>query len=143
MVAWKPKSIIAQARGLRLERATEVEKLLWLRLRAGQIGGAKFRRQHPFGPYFLDFVCLESGLVVELDGGQHCEDSHAAHDERRTEFLRQAGFVVLRFWNNDVTGNIDGLLETISATLATLPSPPPSLSRKRARGRDAKTESES
>ncbi|OAN53061.1 ATP-dependent helicase HrpA [Paramagnetospirillum marisnigri] len=124
MVTWKPKTVIARARNLRTERATDVERLLWQRLRAGQIGGAKFRRQHPAGPYFLDFVCLEAKLVIELDGGQHADQTRIAHDERRTRYLKDQGYVVLRFWNNDVTENMSGVLETILATLASRPSPP-------------------
>jgi crossover junction endodeoxyribonuclease RuvC len=142
MVTWKPKSVITKARSLRSERATEVEKLLWRHLRAGQLGGAKFRRQHPFGAFILDFVSLEARLVVELDGGQHADETQAAYDGRRTKYLEDEGFVVLRFWNNDVTENVMGVLETILTTLTSRPSPPGPLSRKRARGSAPDMESE-
>ncbi len=143
MVTWKPKSDIARARRLRLENATEAEKILWRHLCNRQINGAKFRRQHPLGPYVLDFVCLERGLVVELDGGQHAMPDQAGRDERRTDYLNARGFQLLRFWNNEVMGNIEGVWDTISAKLAERSSPPSPLSRKRARGCTPDTESES
>lgn len=123
MATWKPKSVIAKARLLRSERATEVEKILWRHLRAGQLGGVKFRRQHPLGVYILDFVSLEARLVIELDGGQHAAETQAAHDGRRTRYLEDEGFLVLRFWNNDVMENLTGVLETILAALTSKPSP--------------------
>jgi very-short-patch-repair endonuclease len=142
MVTWKPKSVITKARILRGEHATEVEKALWRHLRAGQLGGVKFRRQHPLGAYILDFVSLEARLVIELDGGQHADEARAAHDRRRTRYLEDEGFIVLRFWNNDVTENLMGVLETILTTLASRPSPPTPLSRTRARGSAPDMESE-
>jgi crossover junction endodeoxyribonuclease RuvC len=105
----------ARVRKLR-QNSTEVEKRLWHRLRAGQIDGTKFRRQEPILGFTVDFVCHAHRLVVELDGGQH--DSAAAADERRTKLLSQAGFRVLRFWNNDVVENLDGVLATISSAVA-------------------------
>src|SRR6266568_1807390 len=105
----------ARARKLR-QNSTEVEKRLWHRLRAGQIGGTKFRRQEPILGFTVDFVCHAHRLVVALDGGQH--ESAAAADERRTKLLSQAGFRVLRFWNNDVIDNLDGVLATISSVVA-------------------------
>ncbi len=108
----------ARARKLR-QNSTEVEKRLWHRLRAGQIEGMKFRRQEPILGFTVDFVCHAHRLVVELDGGQH--DSAAAADERRTKLLSQAGFRVLRFWNNDVVENLDGVLATISSAVAEAP----------------------
>ncbi|HSV30054.1 MAG TPA: endonuclease domain-containing protein, partial [Candidatus Omnitrophota bacterium] len=134
MVTWKPKSDIDRARRLRTERATEAEKLLWSKLRSRQMDGVKFRRQHPVGPYVLDFVCIERSLAVEVDGGQHADPAQAEYDRRRTDFLAAEGFEVLRFWNNDVLGNIEGVWDTICARLAQRPSPPGPLSRKRARG---------
>ncbi|MBI3445900.1 MAG: endonuclease domain-containing protein [Magnetospirillum sp.] len=123
MVTWKTKSVIARARALRSERATEVEKVLWRHLRRRWPAGAKFRRQHPHGPFILDFVCLEARLAIELDGGQHADEEQAGYDERRTRYLKNEGFTVLRFWNNDVTGNLIGVLEVILATLTSRPSP--------------------
>lgn len=134
MVKWKPKAEIERARTLRTERATEAEMRLWSKLRSRQVAGAKFRRQHPLGPYVLDFVCLERTLVIELDGGQHAEPAQAAHDEGRTYYLEAEGFEVLRFWNNEVLENIEGVWDTICVRLTQRPSPPGPLSRKRARG---------
>ena len=87
------------ARKLR-SNLTDAEKLLWKHLRLRQLHGYKFRRQFPLGSYVVDFICLEARLVIEVDGGQHVERS--VQDERRTEWLRQQGFTVLRFWNNQV-----------------------------------------
>jgi very-short-patch-repair endonuclease len=75
----------------------------------------KFRRQHPIGRYVVDFVCIERALIIELDGGQHVE--RVAADEIRTAFLQTRGFRVLRFWNNDVLRNIEGILIIIDAAL--------------------------
>jgi len=101
---------------------TDAEHALWQSLRGRQIENCKFRRQHPFADYILDFVCLERELIVELDGGQHT----AALDAERTQFLEKAGFAVLRFWNNDVFTNRDGVLERIQQSLIAraTPSPP-------------------
>jgi crossover junction endodeoxyribonuclease RuvC len=104
----------ARARQLR-QNSTEVEKRLWHRLRAGQIEGMKFRRQEPILGFTVDFVCHTHRLVVELDGGQNAD---AAGDERRTKLLNQAGFRVLRFWNDDVIENLDGVLAMISDAVA-------------------------
>ncbi|NVN99648.1 MAG: DUF559 domain-containing protein [Geobacteraceae bacterium] len=90
---------------------TDAENTLWRILRGRQIDGLKFRRQHPFGDYILDFVCLENMLVIEVDGGQHAEQ--AGYDEIRTEQLQKAGFQVLRFWNNEVLMEIDAVKEKI------------------------------
>jgi len=103
-----------RARRLRRD-ATDVEAKLWSKLRGGQIGGHSFRRQHPAGPYVLDFYCPALGLAVELDGGQHGGPKHAMRDRRRDEWFRQHGVQVIRFWNSDVTGNMPGVLEQINA----------------------------
>ncbi|HKY10004.1 MAG TPA: endonuclease domain-containing protein [Candidatus Binatia bacterium] len=100
-----------RARKLRVNQ-TDVEGKLWSRLRGGQLSGVKFRRQHPIGSFIVDFCCLEKGLIVELDGGQHVEQ--AAADTRRTEFLEGLGYRILRFWDHDVLDNFDGVLERIS-----------------------------
>ncbi|MEJ0067651.1 MAG: endonuclease domain-containing protein [Pseudomonadota bacterium] len=102
---------------------TEVEKLLWWKLRARQFGGWKFRRQVPIVGFVADFACLEAGLVIELDGGQHSETG--ARDERRTAILGQAGFRVLRFWNNQLIDELESVLATIEQALGA-PSPRPS-----------------
>ena len=85
-------------------------KKLWQRLRGEQYG-VKFRRQHPFDNFILDFVCLERKLVIEIDGGQHAENSK--YDEYRTSKLDHAGFTVLRFWNNQVLEETDAVAEMI------------------------------
>jgi very-short-patch-repair endonuclease len=90
---------------------TDAERKLWHALRNRQLDGLKFRRQHPFGRYVLDFLCEERRLAIELDGGQHTADG----DVSRTAWLSDRGIRVLRFWNNDVLSNLSGVLETISA----------------------------
>ena len=113
------KKTLEQAKALR-QRQTDAEGLLWHYLRKKQLGGYKFRRQQPIGPYIVDFACMPEKLLVELDGGQHAE--RAAHDERRDAFLRSKGVRVLRFWNNEVFENRFGVLERVYEAL---PSPPP------------------
>lgn len=90
---------------------TDTEKQLWNVLRNRQVEGCKFRRQHPFEGYILDFVCLEKKLVIEIDGGQHAEQ--VDYDDCRTQQLITAGFSVLRFWNNEVLCQLDGVKEKI------------------------------
>ena len=103
---------IKHARWLR-RASTEAEKLLWQKLRARQLSGVKFRRQAPIGPYIVDFVSFEHGLVVEIDGGQHNMPRGRQHDLKRSAWLEAQGFRVLRFWNNQVLTNIEGVLERI------------------------------
>jgi very-short-patch-repair endonuclease len=79
------------------------------------LNGYKFRRQHPLSYYIVDFVCLEKGLIIEVDGGQH--DKMRKRDEIRTKWLEQQGFLVLRFWNNEVLNNIENVADTILRTL--------------------------
>jgi len=118
---------MSRARELRLNQ-TEVEKRLWLYLRNRGLSGAKFRRQAPIGRFIVDFVCFEKHIVIELDGGQHA--ANATTDARRTAWLESQGFRVLRFWNNDVIENIEGVYLRIveeverSASLASTPHPP-------------------
>ena len=89
-------------------------------------GELQFRRQHPFGDYILDFVCLENKLVIEVDGGQHGQQ--AGYDESRTQELQAAGFHVLRFWNNEILKEIEAVREKIWLAVQELqPHPPPSL----------------
>ena len=88
---------------------TDAEAVMWRHLR-GRSLGVTFRRQHPIGPYFADFACLTTKVVVEVDGGQH---AGSQHDARRDAFLRSEGFTVLRFWNNDVLLRTDAVLEVI------------------------------
>ena len=101
-------------RARRLRRAsTGVEQRLWCRLRDRQLGGIKFRRQEPIGLFVVDFCSLEAKLVVELDGGQHAEQM--GKDAARTAALERFGYRVLRFWNSEVTENLDEVLERIAA----------------------------
>jgi very-short-patch-repair endonuclease len=108
---------IDRARKLRRER-TEAEDRLWERLRAGRLLGTKWRTQTPIGPYHPDFCCPAAKLIVELDGSQHAEEHTAVYDAERTAFLEVSGYRVLRFWNNDVFANIDGVLEAIYSALS-------------------------
>jgi very-short-patch-repair endonuclease len=89
---------------------------LWQAPRSRQLGGAEFRRQRPVGPYIVAFCCLERGLVVEPDGGQHAVQ--AAADAGRDAWLSRQGLRVLRFWNHDVLNNTEGVLQRIEAALA-------------------------
>ena len=88
-------------------RLTDAERKLWYALRDRRFAGAKFRRQVPVGPYVADFLCYEARLVIEVDGGQHVE---SARDRRRDRWFAQNAFRVLRFWNNDVHSNLEGVL---------------------------------
>jgi valyl-tRNA synthetase len=114
--------ILIKAKELRANQ-TDAEGLLWHYLKNKQLGEYKFRRQHPFGNYIADFVCLERSLVVELDGGQHAEDEAVKYDQKRTEFLNQSGFRVLRFWNSDVFKNVNDVLDSIFFALISDPAP--------------------
>jgi len=96
---------------------TEAEKKLWSELRREQLKGIKFRRQQPIGGYIVDFVTFELNLVIEVDGGQHHENKE---DEVRDEWLEDEGFTVLRFWNNEVLDNIDGVLKEIRGKIDSL-----------------------
>jgi very-short-patch-repair endonuclease len=107
------------ARRLR-RNSTDVEMLLWQELRRGQVNGFDFRRQHPAGPYILDFYCSELRLAIELDGGQHNGDSNIARDQRRTAWLAERNVTALRFWNADVMRNLPGVLEVIMNTVTQL-----------------------
>jgi len=101
---------------------TDAERKLWEALRDRRLDGFKFRRQHPLGPYVLDFFDEAHGLVVEVDGGQHGDNAEV--DAVRTAWLEQQGCRVLRFWNNDVLTNVDGVLETIRRALPDRPTDP-------------------
>ena len=94
---------------------TDAEKRLWSKLRRVQLG-ARFRRQQPIGPYIVDFYCAAARLVVEVDGGQHSE-MQRAYDSRLDGWLRDEGYSVLRFWNNEVLANTDGVLTEVTLAL--------------------------
>ncbi len=106
---------IKRARRLRRE-STFPERLLWSKLRSGQLSGLKFRRQHPVGPYIADFACFELDLLIELDGDTHGTDAQIRLDASRTVFLEQEGWHVIRFWNADVMDSLDGVLQQIEET---------------------------
>ncbi len=108
---------LSHARHLR-RRQTDAERELWQQLRAGRIIAAKFRRQEPIGAFVVDFSCFDPKLVIEIDGGQHVAQCEA--DARRTAFLERSGYQVLRFWNNDVLGNLDGVIGRIAVAVASL-----------------------
>ncbi|WP_082546001.1 endonuclease domain-containing protein [Rhodanobacter sp. Root627] len=107
---------------------TPAEQHLWYHLRANRFMGLKFKRQKPLGPYIVDFICLERGVVIEVDGGQHGDD--VAYDQRRDRWLASQGFIVLRFWNHDVLNRTESVLERIRQVVeerafpALVPSPP-------------------
>jgi very-short-patch-repair endonuclease len=114
---------VPRSRALR-RSTTDAEKRLWRALRE-KLPEAKFRRQVPLGPYFADFVSHSAKLVIEVDGGQHAEQE--AQDARRTAFLNGEGYRVIRFWNNEVMEQLEGVLSVIAAAL---PPHPPTASRR-------------
>lgn len=99
---------------------TDSEKLLWYHLRAHRFAGAKFKRQQPLGSYIVDFICFEAKLVIEIDGGQHFDSDQ---DRQRDGWLRSQGFEVLRFWNNEVLGQTESVMEKILQVLTPSPQP--------------------
>lgn len=107
------KQAVTSQRRLRRD-STDAEMRIWLALRDRRLAGFKFVRQLTIGPYIADFVCRDRKLIVELDGGQHSENRR---DAIRDAFLAREGYKVLRFWNNDVITNRDGVLQTILAEL--------------------------
>ena len=102
------KTLLAHARHLR-QHQTEAEQRLWYHLRARRFLGLKFRRQVPLGPYIVDFLCPALKLVIEADGGQH----GAAADGRRDHWLRDRGYLVLRFWNHEILQDTEAVLEAV------------------------------
>jgi BirA family biotin operon repressor/biotin-[acetyl-CoA-carboxylase] ligase len=108
------KRLTSLARKLRNE-PTEAEKRLWMRLRASRFEDAKFTRQFPIGGFIADFACRSLRLAIELDGGQHSE---SATDANRTRIIEAHGYRVIRFWNNEVLGNMDGVLQVIAQEIA-------------------------
>ena len=101
-----------RARSLR-KKATALERILWRHLRNRNFAGYKFRRQHPFEPYIMDFYCPAAKLAIELDGGGHNYSVGRTHDRARARFLAQHGIIVLRFWNHQVRKELDGVLQAI------------------------------
>ena len=120
----EPQALTFWDRARRLRRnQTEAERRLWAHLRFRQLGNAKFRRQHPVGRFITDFCCMERGLVIELDGGQHAAQVEA--DQRRSVFLAQQGYRVVRFWDHEVIEDIEAVLQRISPLCIALCALPP------------------
>jgi len=117
------KNLASRARALR-RQATEVERVLWKHLRGCRLEGYKFRRQVVIEPYIVDFVCLGAKLIIEADGGQHTEQR--VYDAKRTIRLEAMGYRVMRFWNHEILGELDNVLEQIRSALFEVPSPQPS-----------------
>ena len=109
---------ISKARELR-KNSTEQELKIWKLLRNRQLSNYKFRRQYPIGPYIVDFICREKRLIIELDGGQHNENRNIMYDTERTKYLELRGYKVIRFWNNDIDNNIEGVYKSIQSKLRT------------------------
>ncbi|MCA1654030.1 MAG: endonuclease domain-containing protein [Sphingomicrobium sp.] len=107
--------------------ATPAERLLWRHLRRRQLGGWKFSRQMPVGPFICDFLCREVNLIVEVDGGQHCESKR---DEARTAWLERQGYRVVRYWNNEVRENLEGVLIDLKSLIGQAHPPAPSRMRE-------------
>ncbi len=127
-VNWKKLDF---SRKLRHEQ-TDAEAALWKLLRSRQFDNYKFRRQHVIGRFIVDFCCLNPRLVIELDGGQHKDNK--SYDKRRSEFLEQEGFKVIRFWDNQVLTEMESVVERIYGVLAALgphPRPLPTRGRER------------
>ena len=109
---------MASSRNRQLRRnQTEAERQLWSRLRDRQLAGQKFRRQVALGPFIVDFVCFDARPLIELDGGQHGKMAQLLHDDERTAWLEGKGYRLLRFWNNEVMENMEGVLTAIAKAL--------------------------
>jgi very-short-patch-repair endonuclease len=124
----RPRRPTDRARDLR-NNATDVERKLWQHLRGSQLGGHKFSRQMPIAGFICDFLCRSARLVIEVDGSQH--GWRTAEDEIRTRRIEAEGYRVIRFWNNDVNENLEGVLIAISVALEEARAHPPAPSRKR------------
>jgi very-short-patch-repair endonuclease len=125
----KKLNIINRAKDLR-HSETQAEQIIWSWLRAKKLNGAKFRRQQPIGNYVVDFVSFEKKLIIEIDGGQHNVEDMKNNDEVRTKWLESQGFRILRFWNNEVSSNLEGVLARIGEALEVHPLPGPLPSKR-------------
>jgi very-short-patch-repair endonuclease len=117
---------VPRARKLRRDM-TDAERKLWWHLRRLPIDHSHFRRQATIGPYFADFACHERRLVIEVDGSQHNQPENIVRDTERSIYLESQGYRILRFWNNDVLKNIDGVMEAILAAMHQQEAGPPPL----------------
>jgi adenine-specific DNA-methyltransferase len=122
------RAVVAMARKLR-RTSTDVERILWHRIRDKQVEEFRFRRQRPVGNCIVDFVCLEAKLIVELDGGRHVDAAQA--DAARTQFLESLGYRVLRFRRDEVLENMEGLLQRVRETLLQPATSSPTCSARR------------
>lgn len=109
------------------KRSTKEERFLWRHLKSKQLEGLKFRRQQPIGNYIVDFVCFEKRIIIELDGGQHTNITEEKKDKIRDKWFKVQGFKVLRFWNNDVFKNMNGIFEVIIESCLNHPPQTPPL----------------
>ncbi len=128
----KINSQTEKSRQLR-KNMTSQERKLWSIIRERRFFGYRFRRQFPIGSYIVDFVCREKKIIIEIDGGQHNEKQNIEYDNKRTEFLKSEEFQVIRFWNNDVDSNMDGVYERLKEVFKIddkITPPQPSPSRK-------------
>lgn len=121
---------IEKSRQLR-KNMTLQERKLWNIIKDRQFFGYRFRRQFPIGQYIVDFICREKKIILEIDGGQHNEDINIYYDNKRTEYLMSEGYKVIRFWNNDIDNNIEGVYEKLKEIFVidnniTPPQPSPS-----------------
>ena len=126
------KRLIPLARNLR-KSMTKAERILWSRLKNRGLHGWKFRRQRPMGPYIVDFICLEGGLIVEVDGATHSTDEEKARDAQRDRYTVEQGFSTIRIPNREIYENLEGVCQTI---LGALPPSGPTDHLPRKRGRD-------
>ena len=131
-----PRAIRGQASHLDIKRRlrsnmTGPETRLWSALRARQLQGMKFRRQHGIGPYIVDFYCPEQSLVIEVDGDSHANADQIVRDQLRDKYFQSLGLRVTRYFNNDIVKNLAGVLEDVGKKLASgSTSPHPSLRRR-------------
>jgi len=131
-----PRATRGQASHLDLKRRlrsnmTGPEARLWSRLRARQLHGLKFRRQHGIGPYIVDFYCPEQSLVIEVDGDSHADADQILKDRQREKYLQSLGLHVIRYINDDILKNLDGVMEDLAERLSSgSTSPCPSLRRR-------------
>ena len=102
------------------QNQTKTEEKLWVNLRAKRFAGFKFKRQQPLGNYIVDFICFEANLIIEVDGGQHNEEPCRSKDDLRTKQLTAEGYRVLRFWNSDISENMEGVLLKVKESLENL-----------------------
>jgi very-short-patch-repair endonuclease len=121
----KKRAIILTTRARALRRqGNRAEDILWKHLRGRRLMGYKFRRQVVVEPYIVDFMCVEAKLIIEADGGQHSDQ--VKYDDRRTASLEKKGYQVIRFWNHEILGHLEIVLEQVRSALIDSPSPQPS-----------------